>query len=364
MAFVYSRWYVVVGRGEIAFQRWISSILYDFTGNTTGSALVSELIYGFSNSLVLLNDCIIQSCQSGGNSTCNESKFKLKFTLTILENMEVFIEMSAKKMWGERGRWVFITIVQMMKCICRFLLTFKYLENVLSHPPIQTLDRKKIPSTRTANDASSSSSHQMESMATSYELKRSDRIVRKIEGSPPINLRTWQTLNGKQSSDGIMNSLISKRDRLLVPEMIHTLKPLVHLLSCSVYGENSWESYCVALSSDLISLRLHKQNYNLLSADEKLEMSRRYSSMLMYLIRTPFYERYTEKRIVNTLTAVGSCIPFSELIQQQIMQFIHHWREAYFYMWWFPKFTISTYSICVSGDAFRRFLGPVEQGNG
>lgn len=279
--------------------------------------------------MVLLNDCIIQTSHAYANPVTNQQKFKLKFTLTILENMEVFIEMSARKIWGERGRWLFISIVQMMKCICRFVLTFKYLENVLTHPPIPTLDRKKMQQTltKTGDKCDARIAPSM------FELKRSIRSVRKVDGSPPIHLRSWKVSDEKLHSVNNSSMQSTKRDKLLVPEVIYILKPMIHLFSCSIYGENSWESYCVALCSDLLSLRLHKRNYDLLGAEEKLEISRRYTSTLMYLIRTPFYEKYTETRILNTLKAVGSFIPFSELIQQQFMQFIQHWREAYFYMW-------------------------------
>lgn len=298
-------------------------------GNTSGSALVSELIYGFSNSMVLLNDCIIQTSRATADPATNQSKFRLKFTLTILENMEVFIEMSARKIWGERGRWLFISIVQMMKCVCRFLLTFKYLENVLAHPPIPTLDRKKVQKTLTHAE----NKCDPRAATSTFELKRSIRSVRKVEGSPPINLRSWKSCDQRAHSSNSCSTQSTIRDQLIVPEVIHILKPMIHLFSCSIYGQDSWESYCVALCSDLISLRLHKRNYDLLDAEEKLEISRRYASTLMYLIRTPFYEKYTEKRIMNTLRSVGSFIPFSELIQQQFIQFIQHWREAYFYMW-------------------------------
>lgn len=304
--------------------------MYNFIpGNTSGSALVSELIYGFSNSMVLLNDCIIQTSRATADPATNQSKFTLKFTLTILENMEVFIEMSARKIWGERGRWLFISIVQMMKCVCRFLLTFKYLENVLTHPPIPTLDRKKVQKTLTP----AGNKCDARAATSTFELKRSIRSVRKVEGSPPINLRSWKSCDERAHSSNNSSTQSTKRDKLIVPEVIHILKPMIHLFSCSIYGQDSWESYCVALCSDLISLRLHKQNYGLLGAEEKLEISRRYASTLMYLIRTPFYEKYTETRIMHTLKSVGSFIPFSELIQQQLLQFIQHWREAYFYMW-------------------------------
>lgn len=78
------------------------------------SAIISELIYSLSNLLVLFNDRIIDKTLHPCFIS-NDVKTKLKLLLTTLEYCEVLIELSAKKTWGEKGRWFFILIVQVIK---------------------------------------------------------------------------------------------------------------------------------------------------------------------------------------------------------------------------------------------------------
>lgn len=87
-------------------------------GRISNSSILSELVFTLSNLLVLFNDTIISSRRSnaqGGLKIDHHQEYKLKLSLTTLEYCEVFIELTAKKILGEKGRFLVIFIIQTIK---------------------------------------------------------------------------------------------------------------------------------------------------------------------------------------------------------------------------------------------------------
>lgn len=299
------------------------------------STIVSELIYTLSNLLVLFNDRIIEKSKSTFISN-DRSKYKLKILLTTLEYSEVFIELSAKKVWGERGRWFFITIVQLVKCIGRFILKFYHREAIIQNPPVVALDRKNIDKMLAEASAAESVPEMFDTANSTFtfKLKRSGRVVRKVEGAPPVYLRSWKALDPDAIQQEIPTSVpIVMHKGVTSAEVLYILKPIIHLTSAGIFGLNSWKSYSVALFIDLASLNLYKKNIRSLSPKQRLELSRRTIQLLLYLMRTPFYEKFTEKKLNSFINAIACTIPFSSTICQPLLDYIPQWQQTYFYMW-------------------------------
>ncbi len=64
-----------------------------------------------------MNDQILLSAtrqkEIGRLIKTNLEKFRVLFT--ILEYLQVFLEITATKIWGSRGKWTAITIIQSIK---------------------------------------------------------------------------------------------------------------------------------------------------------------------------------------------------------------------------------------------------------
>lgn len=96
-----------------------------FAGRINNSTLLSELIYSMSNFMMLFNDQIILSTQSTAKPksvTVNDkgkkkifSSENIKRFITTVDYVEVFVEISAKKLWGTKGRWIIIVLLQTVK---------------------------------------------------------------------------------------------------------------------------------------------------------------------------------------------------------------------------------------------------------
>ena len=82
------------------------------SGRVNNSTLLSELIYTLSNLLVFYNDYIISKNRQLKTFKAGD---KLKIWLSVLEYCEVFIEVTSRNLWGEKGKWIVIVLVQLIK---------------------------------------------------------------------------------------------------------------------------------------------------------------------------------------------------------------------------------------------------------
>lgn len=85
-----------------------------FLGPLHNSTFTLEFIHSLSNLIVLFNDLLMCS------GKCMHLKFpqfesKLKIWLTIVEYTETLFEISAKKLWGQSGKWFIIIVIQIFK---------------------------------------------------------------------------------------------------------------------------------------------------------------------------------------------------------------------------------------------------------
>lgn len=282
--------------------------------------------------MVLFNDQIIQKARNSGFGSTGQNtpkgESKLKLLLTTLEYIEVFIEYSAKRMWGDTGRWILIVILQLTKFIGRCILTFHYKNKYVTNPPIHTVDRKKLdqlPSEQQVDEVGSASS------SFTFKLKRSGRIVRKVEGAPPVYLRNWKVPTPEiEPTESRSNN---DEYWIRVAEILYISKPLVHLGSIGLFGYNNWKSWGTSLGMDLSSLRLYYTYRSSMTKEQRVEVSRRCVSLLLYLMRSPFYDRFTGNRIEALLNAIVQSIPFAKTLCDPLNSYIPQWQSTYFYMW-------------------------------
>lgn len=74
-----------------------------------------------SNFMMLFNDQIILNTTKNGALNYGKEKKSIfgpeniKRFLTMVDYIEVFIEVSAAKLWGTKGRWIIIVLLQSIK---------------------------------------------------------------------------------------------------------------------------------------------------------------------------------------------------------------------------------------------------------
>ncbi|XP_072930910.1 peroxisomal membrane protein PEX16 [Epargyreus clarus] len=289
---------------------------YFVAGKINKSPIVSEFVYSLSKLLSLFNDKLIK--EAYGPELEYGLREQIKMWLTIIHYCEVFVELVIKSKYGTRGKWTAATLLQMFKCFSGLVLLFRFKELPIPHPPVPVLQRKKYTEGKDSEDG----------RASFFTLKRSGRVVRRIDGAPPVALRDWQPI--KVKDDTIPS--IEVKD-LLHAELLHILKPLIHLTAMRIFGTKAWKQWIIALGVDIVSFKLYNRHIKTLSYEQRLEISRRKLSLVLYLLRSPMYNGYSKNVIENVLNSASKKMPIMAFICGPIIQYLNHWQDIYFYMW-------------------------------
>lgn len=102
--------------------------------------------------------------------------------------------------------------------------------------------------------------------------------------------------------------------------------------SMFTFSEHSWKPWLFSLAMDLISLQLHGGLLRW-QAKEKSEIVRRRVSLLLYLMRTPFYNHYTKAMVFKILQFLSATIPLVKMIVDPVLAYIPIWQNTYCYNW-------------------------------
>lgn len=323
----------VVGDFETT-AKWVS---YFIAGRISSSNVLSELVYTLSNMLVFYNDRIIERARNARENSVIQLQsklcYRLKVTLTTLEYSEVFIEISARRLFGQSGRWLVIALIQAFKAAGRFFILKHSTSDIITSPPIASLNRRALGKQRKSSSAdevaSSSSNDVLQSQhSITFQLKRSGRVIRKVEGAPPLQYRDFKLHIDNNEAE---KTQIPRK--LLQAEYLYISKPLIHLAAMGLFGQRSWKQYMVALSIDLYSIHLYRQHRDLMSKQQKLELSRRCINILYFLVRSPFYDNFTKSRLERVLDFVATSVPIAKVVAGPLKDYIPTWQSTYFYLW-------------------------------
>lgn len=307
--------------------KWMS---YIAAGRFTQSPVLTELIHSISNLLTLFNDNILRKAASIPVYD-DVIVGKLQNYLAIIEYSEVFAEIATHRLIGKHGRWFIILSLQIIKTIIRLLLVLKYNIGIQHSPPIPPLNRKvDVPELCEGNKTEINSIPK--NLEVTFTLQHSGRVVRSLESAPPLVSRSWKLPKSTTADIKLCYKNPSKlSDKYLCGEVLHVCRPLAHLISMSGFGEFSWKPWLVAFAIDVSSLHL-LQNGKFNRA-EKLEISRRALSLIIYLLRSPFYDSYSKIHILNSLKSIAANIPGSGILLRPIIEYIPEWQKLYFYTW-------------------------------
>lgn len=310
-------------------------VSYIMPDKSASSSILSELIYSASTVLAFYHDCILRRA-AGIPLSFNKSVVanKLLTWLTVLENIDVFLEVAAMTLYGSVGHWVIIVALQLSKALMRLILLLVHKSGVQYYPPVPS-NRKRLVSlaTRAVSGASSSDSRSTFTLSTG-------RVVRKLNSDGPVGAdggREWQNPEEVARQEEAQRMAGEHRptalnDRQTLAEAVHIVRPLAHLAGIGMFGLKSWTPWVSSLAMDTSSLLLMGGSTGM-NASEVSELRRRAYMLILYLLRTPFYDRWSRGYLLIALHMSMYKVPVSKYLLKPIANYVPYWRDIYSYCW-------------------------------
>ncbi|XP_073045161.1 peroxisome biogenesis protein 16-like isoform X1 [Primulina eburnea] len=327
------------------------------------SEIGPEAVTSILGMITALNEHIIDTTPVRTHTGCGEpSSFPFSLCITLLKDLETLVEVVAQRLYGEEKKWNFIAITEATKVLLRLAKLQKSGYKMLLHGGESTDDgRDSDDLDARRNEFASKPGQQGVSGILSnnqgqnpynlegralFALNRFGENARTVTGpswlhrvphqqqmlEPPTTVpetTLYTTLPDKGAPGGLF----------FMGEVLFILRPLIYVLLIRKYGVRSWLPWLASLvvdvigngSSSLVSVMWHNSKGFHFSNLENNELKRRRLLWALYLMRDPFFTKYTSQRLAGAQKLLEP-VPIIGLLTEKLVELLVGAQTRYTYM--------------------------------
>jgi len=317
------------------------------------SELLLELGYSILGFLSLYHDVIVlrylkrtKQNEKWATNPVNNNE-NIIICLSLLQNTELLVEIASLHKWGEKGRWIAVVIIELVKMALRFVLYRRTKSGTLYQQKIPDRSETVTPENIEEFNAENVQRREAEALhigrrseqfSTTKNKKLSSDTYSELEAKAqprPTLLETYKVSAGRaglvtlQSQPG---AIMQGRSRnVVLGEYLYMLRPALYLLAMYMCGRKSWLPWLLSLGLDMSGM-WYSSSAQELSGKDSEELSRRRFQWCYYLLRSPVFEALFKNGLLGKLVEhfkSGSSILSAA---GSFIDYVETYRNFYFYI--------------------------------
>ena len=329
----------------------VRTLTYILPGRFEDAEFASEALYACLNLIGLYHDTILAKKYAGsrpisGSGTgmsgfnkytrwLHSTKPYLKtcsYALAFITYTEVFVEMGTRKFLGERAHYNCILLIELVKFVQRMVLLRESKGRMLLVSPVPERDHDLL--NRDVNSSPQATWQQTRTgrPEPGYELD--------IGNANRNDVAEYLRQKALESTNLRAQDLVKfLSGESLGAEVVFWLRPVIYAWLLKRYGRKSWVPFTVSLTMEILALagtreylttRVFKLPARRFTHLEREERKLSVWLLIYDLLRNPFYEKYTNERLLGFCNTVGR-IPLVAIFSNILREYIPLWEQIYFY---------------------------------
>ncbi|CAH8325281.1 unnamed protein product [Eruca vesicaria subsp. sativa] len=329
----------------------------------SASEIGPEAVTAFLGIFTTINEHIIETLPTSPahvRTSGTDSSLSYPLLISILKDLETVVEVAAEHFYGDK-KWNFIILTEAMKAFIRLALLRNTGYKMLLHGGETPNDDKDPNQPQLQNrPATFDRNHQFGNQYNQWNLEGRAMSALSSFGqnartSPTASSTTSGWSRRIQHQQAVIEPVVNKEKRrtlselvsekgvkgafFVIGEVLFITRPLIYVLFIRRYGIRSWIPWAISLSVDVLGMGIlsnlklwgeQSKQINF-SQPERDELRRRKMLWAFYLMRDPFFTKYTRQKLESSQKKVEP-VPLIGFLTEKIVELLVGAQSRYTYI--------------------------------